>query len=185
LMIGIMPSAAAGSGRIAHPKPPRRLWGHLPSTARRSSAEYLPRTSTTPEQPPSKASRESFIPAIEDGRPPSGNGRIGLAAMGIPLARAAPATRTCGRTPRPPTVICTTMRRGRVRYSHVRTSLERIAAESLTPRLSNFVHGDISRMGIVTPQHDVWCATREPLILIRFATGPRITITAKSQLGPV
>jgi len=37
----------------------------------------------------------------------------------------------------------------------LRTSLERIAAESLTPAVSKFVHGDISRLGLVDPQHRV------------------------------
>jgi hypothetical protein len=76
------------------------------------------------------------------------------------------------------------MRRGRVRYSHVRTSLERIAAESLTLQLSDFVHGDISRLGIVTPQHDVCRAIREPLIFIAFAPARPITIVPKSQPLP-
>src|SRR6187401_3561264 len=63
-----------------------------------------------------------------------------------------------GKGPPPfPSLFCTTMRRGKSLWLSCGTSLERIAAESLTRAEFDFVHGHISRPPFWGPLNRVKC----------------------------
>src|SRR5215813_7355046 len=73
-----------------------------------------------------------------------------------------------------PSLFCTTMRRRKSLWLSCGTSLERIAAESLTRLQFDFVHGHISRLPSWGPLNQVKCDPNVPAHLNR-AINPRLT----------